>query len=266
MADTSAEDEYTFNPPKESERRNSTDSPSETDQNEDTDSPDREEDKNNQEDTDKEKPFNEHPRWKERESEWNGKFNEQEKRHQEELTRAIQGIREEFKENKREANSSKIPTWFGGDQEMWDEYRSDLQADLQAAEDRARRGALEEINSKSSVQDKAVKEATDYMNTEVEVISTDKTLNPDGLKVDTNSLVKFTIENELVDTKGRWNYRAAFKLMKASGIIKPKDKVTTSPERKALAEATIDKSNKGEPTLKTYKTSLDFKKPGGRPW
>ena len=113
MADTSAEDEYTFNPPKESERRNSTDSPSETDQNEDTDSPDREEDKNNQEDTDKEKPFNEHPRWKERESEWNGKFNEQEKRHQEELTRAIQGIREEFKENKREANSSKIPTWFG---------------------------------------------------------------------------------------------------------------------------------------------------------
>lgn len=263
-ADVPEDDEFTFNPNRESERDNSTDSPTETDQDDDNASPDADK-KNNQDDTDKENRFNEHPRWKEREEEWKTRFNDQETRHSEELKKALDSIRDEFKEKREEnAEQSKIPSWFGGDQAQWNEYRADRDAELRQAEERAEKRALDKIENKSSTEDKAVKEATEYMNSELKTLSTDKAINPDGLKVDPNALVKFTIENELVDTKGRWNYKAAFKMMKASGLLKPK--TTVSEDRKVIADATTDKNSKGEPSQKTFKTSLDFKKSGAKPW
>lgn len=263
MADVSEEEEFTFNPNRESERDNSTDSPAETDQDDDNASPDA--DENNQDDNSKENRFNEHPRWKEREEEWKKRFNDQESRHSEELKKALDSIRDEFKEKREDnAEQTKIPSWFGGDQAQWNEYRADRDAELQKIQATAEKNALDKIENKSSTEDKAVKEATEYMTSELKTISTDKAINPDGLKVDPNTLVKFTIENELVDTKGRWNYKAAFKMMKASGLLKPKTTVTN--DRKVLADATTDKNSKGEPSQKTFKTSLDFKKSGAKPW
>lgn len=263
-ADVPEDDEFTFNPNRESDKEKSTDSPAETDQDDDNASPDADK-KNNQDDTDKENRFNEHPRWKNREEEWNKRFEAQEAKHSEELKKALDSIRDEFKEKREEnAEQTKIPSWFGGDQAQWNEYRADRDAELRKIQETAEKNALDKIENKSSSEDKAVKEATEYMNLELKTISTDKALNPDGLKVDPNALVKFTIENELVDTKGRWNYKAAFKLMKASGLIKAK--TTVSEDRKVIADATTDKNSKGEPSQKTFKTSLDFKKSGAKPW
>lgn len=266
MADNSDEEGLTFNPRRESERDNSTDSPSETDQNGDTDSPDRDKE-NNQDDTEDKKPFNEHPRWKKREDEWTERFNDQEKRHQETLTNALKEITDKIDGKSKDVESSKVPGWFGGTQEQWDSYQADQNTQLEKVKAEAIQATLDQMKSKTSTEEEAVKKATDYMNSEVEFLSKDEKLNPEKVKFDTNALVKFTIENELVNTKGQWNYRAAFQMMKASGLIKAKDKTTVTPERKALADATTDKSsNKGEQSPKDYKTSADFKKPGARPW
>lgn len=197
-------------------------------------------------------PFHQHPRWKEREDDWTKKFNEQESRHQEDL----KTIREEFG-NKREhnANQDTIPSWFGGDQQQWDAYRADRDAEIQQAEERA----IARITEKSTAEDKAVKDATDYMQSELNALEADKTLNPSGDKIDPNKLLKFTLDNDLVDSKGRWNYRAAFKLMNAGKTeVKPVNK-----DRKVIADATTSEG-KAETKTSDVKTSADFRK--SRPW
>lgn len=253
------EEEETYDPYKELEKDNSKDSPSEKDQDGDTHSPDGDKDKNNQDDSDKDTPFHEHPRWKERETEWDKRFNDQESRHQDDLKK----IREEFGQARKEnAEQVKIPSWFGGDKEQWDEYRADRDKELKEAMDKTREETIQNFKSETTEADSKVKEATEYLQAEVKVLSTDKTLNPDGSNVPLEKLVKFTIENELVDTKGRWNYRAAFKMMKAQGLItSPK---TVTEDRKKIGAVTTDKDSKGEPVTKTFKTSKDFKT--NKPW
>lgn len=204
-------------------------------------------------DADKDGGFLNHPRWKEREEDWNKRFNDQETRHQDDLKK----IREEFGQQRKEnTGNSKIPSWFGGDQDAWDAYRADRDAELKAAEERA----IDRLKSEKATEDKAIKEATDYMQTEIATIESDKELNPDGTKVDPNKLLKFVLDNDLVDSKGRWNYRAGFIMMKANGSTKP----SVSDDRKKVANAT-NSDSKPEAKPQPYKTSADFKG-AKRPW
>lgn len=205
-------------------------------------------------------PFHDHPRWKQREEEWNSRFNQQETRHQNDLKE----IREEFGQQRKDnAASTKIPTWFGGTQEQWDAYRSDRDADIKAAEDRAVARTKSEFANSSKEQTDAVKEATDYMNTEVSALEADKTLNPTGAKIDREKLLKTVVENELIDTKGRWNYRAGMRIMNgAPAAPAPKPKPSTN-EKKDVAAATTSERG-GETKAPTYATSDTFKK--DRPW
>lgn len=217
-------------------------------------------DKNTQGEDDK-TPFHEHPRWKKREEEWNTRFNEQETRHQDDL----KAIREEFGGQRKEnAQQTKIPAWFGGTQEQWDAYRTDRDAEIQAAEDRAITRLKKEQGDSTKAEETAVKEATDYMNSEVDAIEADKTLNPAGGKIDRKALLQVVLDNQLVDTKGRWNYRAGIRILnagaKAPEVPKkdPKDN-----ERKQVAAATTVEG-KGDDKKPTFATSDTFKK--DRPW
>lgn len=204
-------------------------------------------------DEDKDAGFLNHPRWKEREEDWKKRFNDQEARHQAD----IQAIREEFSGARKDnANQTKIPSWFGGDQEQWDAYRADRDAEIKAAEERA----IERVKSEKSSEEKAIKEATDFMQSEIAAIESDKTLNPDGSKVDPNKLLKFVLDNDLVDSKGRWNYRAAYRIMRANSV----STTASTGDRKKIAGATTSDS-KPESTPKDYKTSADFKG-ANRPW
>lgn len=253
MAAFREEGENPFSP--DSERDNSTDSPTEETTTDDDPSPEGEKE-NTQDDPDKDKPFHEHPRWKAREDEWNKRFNESEARHQEDIKKALESLGADRKEN---AEQTKIPSWFGGTQEQWDAYRQDRDAEIKAAEDRA----IERLEGKKSSEEKAIQEATDYMNAEITFIETDKSINPDGLKVDPNLLLKTVMDNELIDTKGRWNYRAAFRILK--GSIKPADPAPkTNEDRKKLASVTTDKDDNAEKKPVNYKTTADFKK--NKPW
>lgn len=247
MADIPHEGENPFNP--ESGNENPESSPDEINESEETPPADGEE--KNPQDPDKDLPFHEHPRWKAREEEWDKRFNDQETRHQDDLKK----IREEFGTARKEnAEQTNIPSWFGGTQEQWDAYRTDRDTELKSAEDRA----YERLTKEKSVETKAVEEATTYLQSEVAFIGSDKTINPTGAKVDPNKLLKIVMDNDLVDSKGRWNYRAGWRLLQreASGTA-------PSGDRKNIAGATTSES-KGESKPAPFKTSADFKK--AKPW
>jgi len=212
--------------------------------------------------TEKEVPFHEHPRWKAREDEWNNRFNSQEQRHQDDL----KAIREEFGSARKEnAEQTKIPAWFGGTQDQWNAYRADRDAELKAIEDRAIERAEKNFEAKAGAGDKAVKEATDWMNTEVAAIEADTTLNPTGAKIDREKLLKTVVENELIDSKGRWNYRAGMKILNGTTApAAPVKKDEKTEEKKKVAAATTTGGQGGEKKEDAIATSDTFKK--NRPW
>lgn len=229
----------------------SSESSTENNENGDGQSSDGQQGANSQDDPDKDKPFHQHPRWTEREKEWDKRFNDQETRHQEDLRK----IREEFSTKKQDnAEQTEIPSWFGGTKEQWDAYRKDRDAEITAAEDRA----IKRVTEAKETESKAVQEATAYMQTELAAIEKDTTLNPSGAKIDPNKLLKFVLDNDLVDSQGRWNYKAGFKMMQAGSKPAPKP-----GDRKEVAGATTSEP-KAETKPAPFKTSKDFK--NKRPW
>lgn len=223
--------------------------------------PSPEEDKTKAEDkkgADDKENLADHPRWKEREEDWSKRFNDQEKRHTDELEKIRQSIEEKFEKKREALADSDIPSWFGGDAEQWAQYKAHEESRLNEAEERA----VKRLESKAEKDQKAIDDATKYFNEEVTAIETDKTLNPDGVKVDRNKLLKFVLDNKLCDTEGRWNYRAGFQLMGTKATTAKKD---TIDEKKKVADATMA-GDRAETKTPNYATSADFQKPGSRPW
>lgn len=280
MADTPQEGLLTpTGPDVESGNDNPEASPPKTNETDESPSPEGEEENNTPDDTNpgegqkpetgkKNVPFHEHPRWIERESEWEEKFNKQESRHQEDM----KDLREEMEAKLGQKNppakeNQEVPQWFGGGKQddatkqAWSEYQ-DHQKKL--VED-AKKQALEEFQGRQTEKSKAVQEATAYMESEVKAIESDKTLNPTGSKIDIPKLVKFAMDNNLHDGKN-WNYRTAYELMKAREGSKPAPAKPASDERKQVADSTSTRNEpQSEPKPKSYKTTEDFET-GGRPW
>lgn len=243
----------------DTENENSPESSTEKMNAESTESPDQ--DKNGAEETKdsdkKDANFADHPRWKEREDDWTKRFNDQERRHLDE----IEKLRMEFGQKggagpkTEKASPAEIPPWFGGDEEQWKQFLDWNQSLVSKAEENFRKSIAE----KAEAEQKAIDEATKFFNDSVQSIESDKTANPKGLKVDRNKLLKFVLDNELVDTKGRWNYRAGWIMMNGVHSASP------DTERKKIAGATT--SEKGsESSPPSFMTSADFSKPGNRPW
>lgn len=179
---------------------------------------------------------------------------------------AVAAIRAEFGEKRQDnAEASKIPGWFGGNQAQWDEYRAWNEGQLKAAETRAIEGVITRATQQTEQESKAVKDATDFLHTEIAAITADKTLNPSGKPVDANALFKIVYDNQLVDTQGRWNYRAGMKLMSSHPVATHTPKAGDK-DRKALAAATVGADSGGAAAAgkKDYKTSDDFKHK--KPW
>ena len=206
--------------------------------------------------------FADHPRWKERETDWTKRFNEQETRHVDEIAKLRQEIDEKYGKKNTGSESVQVPAWFGGDEDAWKEYLGFLEKQNEGILTKAEERALNRITAKQTEEQKAIDVATTYFNESVATIESDKTINPDGTKVDRNKLLKFTLDNDLVDSKGRWNYRAAFQLMKA-GVTSTKNNSTD--EKKKIAAATTSE-NRAEEKKAGFTTSADFAKPGARPW
>lgn len=250
------EGEQTFAEAGDTEGTTSTESSTENNDTEEGQSTEGQQGANTQDDPDKDKPFHEHPRWKQRETEWETRFNEQERRHQDDL----KALREEFGQARKDnAENTEIPSWFGGTQEQWDAYRKDRETEIKAAEERA----VKRITEAKDQQDKAVKDATDFMKSELAAIEQDQNLNPGGAKIDPKKLLQIVLDNDLVDSQGRWNYRAGMRIYNATAG-KPAPAKPKTNEKKVIAGATTTTENRAEQQPKTYKTSADFKK--NRPW
>lgn len=179
---------------------------------------------------------------------------------------AVDAIKKEFDGQRQDnADQEKIPSWFGGNQEQWNDYRKDLDSRLSKAQERAIATVTEQSTKKAEAETVAVEEATNYMQSELKSIASDKTLNPTGKPFDqkrAEALFKIVYDEKLVDTQGRWNYRAGMKIMNGTKAPAP---VVVNKDRKVLAGATVETSNaSGDDKPKTYKTAEDFKKK--RPW
>jgi hypothetical protein len=142
-----------------------------------------------------------------------------------------------------------IPVWFGGDEAQWKAYQADQARIVEEAKERA----IREIETRTQAEQAKVKEAQDWFEQSV------SELESTGAKVDRNKLLKFVADNELVDSKGRWNYKAGYQFMAAQEQLKAKPDLT---DKKRLAASTTS-NNKAEDKPKDYKTPDDFK---GRGW
>jgi len=178
-------------------------------------------------------PFNEHPRWKE--------LLEKDKQRDAELAE-LRSFREQAEpliskfQPKEEVN---IPSWFGGDETAWKAYKADQDRLVDEAETRA----LKRIREEQESQDKRIKDANAWFE------STVSELESTGAKVDRNKLLKTAMDYELVDTKGRWNYKAAYEILKRDEA----PDLSLEAKRKA-ASATVSES-------KAEKAAPDYKVP-----
>ena len=210
--------------------------------------------------------FADHPRWKERETNWTERFNQQEQRHLQEISK----IREEIAakapaQPKQDAaaadgQQAEMPEWFGGNEESWKQYNDHTTKMVEDAVKATIASMTQEHQQKTEQEQKAIEDATTFFNTEVTAIEADKALNPEGRSVDRNKLLKTAQDNDLVDSKGQWNYKAAFKLMKPSDVFQAKKAMLD--EKKELASAT-QSENRAEQQPSAFRTPSDFK---GKGW
>jgi len=210
------------------------------------------------------KNFADHPRWREREQDWTKRFNEQETRHTQELEKIRKDLEAKFtpKETPKDSiDTEQAPSWFGGDENQWKEFKKWNDGLMSQAETRGAEKAMRGIEEKTQAEQKAIEQATEFFNQEVTMLETDKTINPNGDKVDRNKLLKFVLDNDLVDSKGRWNYKAGYLMMKNANPAKSAD----TKEKKQIAGASLD-DKKAEDKATNFTTSNDFNKPGARPW
>jgi hypothetical protein len=210
--------------------------------------------------------FADHPRWKQREDDWTKRFNDQETRHVSELQKLREDMEAKIAGVGKTANEQQapvtIPPWFGGDEAQWAEFTKWNEGLIGKVKTEAKAEALQEIENKSKAEQDKIDEATNYFNSEVATIESDKTINPNGVKVDRNKLLKFVLDNDLVDSHGRWNYKAGFRLMTGTA---PQANNQNVQDRKELANAGITE-NRTEAKPQPYTSSEDFQKPGNRPW
>lgn len=200
-------------------------------------------------------PFHQHPRWKEREEDWKRREKEWEARHNA-LAQRFDSEMEKVRnasQKQREEHTEEIPNWFGGDADQWKAYKAHEETRIAQAEQRA----IEKIRGQEAEEKRKVQEANEHFETSIKALEDES-----GMTVDKNKLLKITLDNQLVDPQGRWNYRAAFQIYRATEAPKAP---TPSPEKKKLADATLSENRGGtDRNERGFKTSEDFKV--RKPW
>lgn len=203
----------------------------------------------------KDVPFHDHPRWKEREEQWNKRLEEQ----REEFDKKLAALDPKNKPEDEKNGSDVIPEWFGGDLKQWKAYQADQRKLLADS----RKEWEQELKNTHSAQEKAVVEANKHFDESVLKIEA-----ASGQKVDRKELLQFVIDNQIVDLKTqKWDYEKGYRWMTAEKKANGSSNQGGGRQaRKDLAGATTTDAGKGEKETSTVKTSDDFKNPAERPW
>lgn len=219
----------------------------------------------------KKTPFHEHPRWKEREKDWNDKFDALKREMSEASAKEIQELKAQIatrKEENAELTEADIPDWFNGDLETYKKFdahqTSRMQKMVSAAAKAAEENAVNRIKGESERETKAVQEATAWLESEISRLQDDPNLNPSGEPINRAELFAIAQENDLIDSKGRWNYQAAMKILareqRNDGEDGDKNKQTL---KKNIAAITTKKDSKGGGTQKRIASADSLK---GKGW
>lgn len=219
------------------ETDNSQDSSSESNDTENTQSD--EGDKNSQ--PAKQLPFHEDPKIQEY---LDRQFEAREQKIRDEIRKENE---ERFKQTDKKVE---IPSWFGGDEEAWNQY----QLHLEERDTRVRAKALEELQGLTAKEQAQIKEANDWFDSNVKEIEKEE-----GFTVDRNVLLKTAQEFRLLDDQQRWNWKAAWRIAKQQYKADP----SKVDQRKKIVS--MDDNDRGEASgTKSIKTPKDFQK--SRPW
>lgn len=194
---------------------------------------------------DKQVPFHEHPRWKQREQEWNQRLEDMQRDYEDKLN-------QKFAEVKPHEDPT-IPNWFGGDKQQW----QDFQTYLESMSDQKAAAKVEEYKKAQEAETAKVKAANDYIEGEID------RLKADGKDFDRNELLKVVNDYRPVNEQGYWDFDKAYDILemkrKANAPVQP------DPAIRKQAGAIEKTSTKTDPGKKDYMTNEDFRR-GGRPW
>lgn len=226
----------------------------------------------NKDDEFKDVPFHMHPRWKEREEQWNQRFEKQQTDFEEKMEKFSQDHSKPQADVEAEKIAKgPIPKWFGGGKDtpevraMWREYVEQQTVQLSQIEKRAEDRAFERITQGQSTQEKAVQEANQHFETSITHLEATF-----GKRVNRDELLKFTLDNKFIDPESRrWDYQRAYRFMMAEkGTPLPRQGGNQQREqRKQMARASMHDTGRGqERSGKTVTTSDDFKDSSRRPW
>lgn len=190
-------------------------------------------------------PFHEHPRWKQRENEWQSKLDSMRTEYDDKLNK--------FAEATKPHEDPTIPQWFGGDKTQW----TDFQGYLGTLKGEAKADAIREIKGEQEAEQAKLKAANDYIENEI------VRLNADGKEFDRNELLKVVNDFRPVNEQGYWDFDKAYDILqmkKSANQIPPPD-----PLIRKQAGAIDKSSSKTDSSKKDFMTNEDFRK-GGRPW
>lgn len=151
-------------------------------------------------------------------------------------------------------------TWFAGDESQWkafDHY-------LQQRDERVSQAAFERFQQDQQTKERAVSDANAWIQESVQSIEKDegRSLTPD----ERTALFQTCLDNELIDTKSRWNYKAGWRILKGQPSSNPPANNQPLQDRKTLADATTTPDKGKESSGQVVRTSEDFRNPENRPW
>lgn len=206
-------------------------------------------------------PFNEDPRIQDYlERTLNKKYEAMQVDFEKKLNDAVAKAKTEIGQgfSAKEALPEKVPRWFGGDQAQWDEFVGFL--------DQRFSPIAQKVESIGQME-RATAEATDYFRNEMVAIENDRALNPQGIKFNkelADRLLELVMENDLVDSQGRWNYKAAWRLLQQQQPAAQPAPKPAAPAIKTKIAGATSSTNKGSEGKPAFKTKEDFQK--RKPW
>lgn len=219
------------------------------------------------------KPFHEHPRWKEREKDWENRFEALKKEMSEASAKEINELKSKIAERKEETaelTEADIPDWFNGDLETYKKFESHQTSKMQklvtAAAKAAEENAVNRIKGESERETKAVQEATAWLESEVARLQDDPELNPSGKPINRAELFAIAQRDDLIDSKGRWNYRAAMRIYAREHKDEVEEEDQNKEEKnlkKNIAALTMKKDSKGSGSQKAIASADSLK---GKGW
>lgn len=191
-------------------------------------------------------PFHKHPRWQEvleDRRQKDAKIAELETQ-----LNSVKPVVEQYQ--KEHQPEPEIPYWFNGDTKQWKSFNDDY---IGGIVNKAEERAFKRIEETTSTRDRQQREAQEWVESNL------KALETEFGEIDKNKIIKTALDNDLVDSKGRYNLKAAYFMAKATETQAPTKDTTV---QKQIIATSHDRSP--EPKRREYRVPSDFQV--NRPW